>query len=271
MPAQTQTRWAGMVFPLPGHAAAWAPPLPPHASAGLPPAASSSHPSHRHAPGSPRERAPAMNLPASATPATGNEAVDADALVRQVQAGDREAFRTLFLAFERPVRCYLSAHASSAEMVDEVLQATFVACFESIRTYEPRGTFSSWLRGIARNRLLKELRQRARHDHVGGDVLEATLAAAAAAQVAAASDEHEPELQRCLDQVTPRVRALLQRRYVDRIAVKQLALELGQSETWVSVTLHRTKAILRDCLQRGVAAIAASAPTPRRAPAAVRP
>lgn len=181
----------------------------------------------------------------------GLDAARADALVRLVQAGDRDAFRSLFLAFERPIRCYLSAHASSAEMVDEVLQATFVACYESIRTYEPRGTFSFWLRGIARNRLLKELRQRARHDHVGADVLEATLAEVAAAQVAIAPDHADPRLQHCLDQVTPRVRELLHRRYVDQVPVKQLAVELAHTETWVSVTLHRARAFLKECLQKG--------------------
>jgi len=178
------------------------------------------------------------------------DAASVDALARRVQHGDREAFRMLFLEYERPIRYFLSAHASSAEMVDEVLQATFVACYESIRTYEPRGTFSFWLRGIARNRLLKELRQRARHDHVGAEVLEATLAEVAAANVASASHDPSPDLQRCLEQVTPRVRELLQRRYVERIAVKQLALELAHTETWVSVTLHRTRAFLRECLQR---------------------
>ncbi len=196
-----------------------------------------------------------MTHAARATVASDLDASGADALVRLVQAGDREAFRTLFLEFERPIRCYLSAHASSAEMVDEVLQATFVACFENIRTYETRGTFTAWLRGIARNRLLKELRQRARHDQVGSDVLEATLAAAAAARLAPVADEHEPDLQRCLEQVTPRVRALLQRRYVDRVAVTQLALELGHTQTWVSVTLHRTRAFLRECLQRGASVV----------------
>jgi RNA polymerase sigma-70 factor, ECF subfamily len=183
--------------------------------------------------------------------ASGMDPARADALVRQVQTGNREAFRTLFLEFERPIRCYLSAHASSAEMVDEVLQATFVACYESIATYEPRGTFSFWLRGIARNRLLKELRQRARHSHVSADILEATLAEVAAAQVSGSTDHAEPNLSHCLDQVTPRVRDLLHRRYVDQIAVKQLAVELGHTETWVSVTLHRARAFLRECLQRG--------------------
>ena len=185
-------------------------------------------------------------------PIAGLDAAAVDGLVCRVQNGDREAFRAVFLEFERPIRCYLSAHASSAEMVDEVLQATFVACFESISTYELRGTFAFWLRGIARIRLLKELHQRARHDHLGGDALEATLAGMAATQVAnaAASDDAAPDLSHCLEQITPRVRDLLRRRYVEQIPVKILAVELARTETWVSVTLHRTRAILRECLQR---------------------
>ena len=182
--------------------------------------------------------------PASLDPAA------VDGLVCRVQNGDREAFRALFLEFERPLRCYLSAHASSAEMVDEVLQATFVACFESIRTYELRGTFAFWVRGIARIRLLKELHQRARHDHVGGDALDATLAGMAVAQISDDLDESAPDLQRCLEQITPRVRELLHRRYVDQTPVKTLASDLERTETWVSVTLHRSRAFLRECLQR---------------------
>ncbi|MBA3698200.1 MAG: sigma-70 family RNA polymerase sigma factor [Planctomycetes bacterium] len=173
-----------------------------------------------------------------------------DLVVRRIQAGEREAFRLVFLAFERPIRCYLSAHATSAELVDEVLQATFVAAYEAIRTYEPRGSFAAWLRGVARIRLLKELRARARLNHLDGDALEATLAAAAAERLAKTGERQPPELDRCLQQLTPRVRDLLQRRYVDQTPVKVLAVELAHTETWVSVTLHRARATLRECLQR---------------------
>lgn len=173
-----------------------------------------------------------------------------DVVVRRVQSGEREAFRLVFLAFERPIRCYLSAHATSAELVDEVLQATFVAAYEALRTYEPRGSFAAWLRGVARIRLLKELRARARLNHLDGDALEATLAAAAAERLAKTGERQPPELDRCLQQLTPRVRDLLQRRYVDQTPVKVLAVELAHTETWVSVTLHRARATLRECLQR---------------------
>src|SRR5947207_15695075 len=86
-----------------------------------------------------------------------------DALVRRVQAGHKDGFADLFAATRKDVRIFLSAHASSADMVDEVLQAVFVACYEKMHTYELRGTFIPWLKGIARNLLLKELHQRSRY------------------------------------------------------------------------------------------------------------
>jgi RNA polymerase sigma-70 factor (ECF subfamily) len=178
------------------------------------------------------------------------DAERADQLVAEVQAGRKESFRALFLAFERPVRIYLSAHAPSAELVDEVLQATFVACYESLHTYERRGTFLFWLKGIARIRLLKELHQRARHAGLGGDALDGLLAAAASEQLDDAGCEDGSALERCLERLSPALRTLLRQRYVERAAVKDLAVQHGRSETWVSVALHRSRAALRACLSR---------------------
>lgn len=179
------------------------------------------------------------------------DAAQADQLVGEVQSGRKESFRALFLAYERPVRIYLSAHAPNADVVDEVLQAAFVACYESIHTYERRGTFLFWLKGIARIRLLKELHERARHAGLGGDPLDGLVAQTAAEQIDDAIGEDHSALQRCLAGISPSLRTLMTSRYVEHRAVKDIAIELGRTETWVSVALHRTRAILRTCLTRG--------------------
>ena len=65
-----------------------------------------------------------------------------DALVRRVQAGDKNGFSDVFAATRKEVRIFLSAHASSADMVDEVLQA--VSSAPSAAAGEPsfRSTFA---------------------------------------------------------------------------------------------------------------------------------
>ena len=66
------------------------------------------------------------------------DALEVDRLVGLVQGGHKESFRTLFVAFERPVRIYLSAHAHSTETVDAVLQASLSPAMKKIQTYERR-------------------------------------------------------------------------------------------------------------------------------------
>src|SRR5687767_8474349 len=102
-----------------------------------------------------------------------------DVLVRRVQGGDKNSFADLFAATRKEVRIFLSAHASSADMVDEVLQAVFVACYEKIQVYELRGTFLPWLKGIAKNLLLKELHQRSKYVVAENDALESLIVAEA--------------------------------------------------------------------------------------------
>lgn len=174
-----------------------------------------------------------------------------DALVRLVQGGERKAFTELFMILQQEVRVFISAHASSPDMVDEVLQATFVACYQSIRCYEPRGTFLSWLKGIARNLLLKELRERAKYAAVRGDVLEQIVQGSSLRSLEADEAGPAEKLQGCLEKLPPHSRELLQERYAGRRSVADLARSQGKSPSWLAVTLFRIREALRACLAGG--------------------
>src|SRR4026209_2546907 len=102
-------------------------------------------------------------------------AEELDVLVRRVQGGDKAGFADIFAATRKDVRIYLSAHASSADMVDEVLQAVFVACYEKVQVYGLRGAVLPWLKGIAKNLLLKELHQRSKYVVAENDALESLI------------------------------------------------------------------------------------------------
>ena len=90
------------------------------------------------------------------------DAAQRDAVIRRVMAGERDAYRLLVEDLEREVRGFVAAHASSLELVDEVVQAAFVEAYRQLHTYDLRGTFASWVKGFARNLLRRELSQRAR-------------------------------------------------------------------------------------------------------------
>src|SRR5436190_9790272 len=177
-----------------------------------------------------------------------------DALVRRVQKGDKDGFADLFAATRRDVRIYLSAHASSADMVDEVLQAVFVACYEKIQVYESRGTFLPWLKGIAKNLLLKELHQRSRYVVAENDALEGLIVDEAMASLrddeGSRREDSMQRLEDCLSKLTPRSRELIDHKYTRRAPIQTMARSFQKSESWVAVTLFRIREALRTCMTK---------------------
>jgi RNA polymerase sigma-70 factor (ECF subfamily) len=176
-----------------------------------------------------------------------------DALVRRVQAGDRNGFADLFAATRKDVRIFLSAHASSADMVDEVLQAVFVACYEKIQVYELRGTFLPWLKGIAKNLLLKELHQRSRYVVAENDALESLIVEEGMASLQIEEERREDSMRRledCLSKLTPRSRELIDEKYTRRAPIVKMAQSFQKSESWIAVTLFRIREALRTCITK---------------------
>src|SRR5258708_5510062 len=102
-----------------------------------------------------------------------------DALVAVAQGGDRDAFASLVVGLYAQLAGFLAFHAPTPELMDEILQATFVTAFERLGEYERRGTLAGWLKGIARNLLRRELARRARLTGSDVEVIEGLLADAA--------------------------------------------------------------------------------------------
>lgn len=175
-----------------------------------------------------------------------------DDLVGRVQAGDREAFAEVVFAIRKELRIFLSAHASSIDMVEEVLQSTLVTCYENILKYERRGTFLSWVKGIGRNLLLKELHARARYVAAENDVIERVVVEAALEeeQGAEREEEYAERLRACLAGLPDHSRDLVLKRYYDRLTVREIARRMNRTETWAAVTLFRIREVLRECMMK---------------------
>ena len=177
-----------------------------------------------------------------------------DQLIERVQNGDREAFGDVVFAIRKELRIFLSAHACSIDMVEEVLQHTLVVCYENIAKYERRGTFLSWTKGIARNLMLKELKARSRYVAPGEDELDRIVLDAAVHSVQAQDREEEyvERLRQCLTKLPEDSRKLIEQRYFNRLSIRELASLTHRTETRVAVTLFRVRDLLKDCMMKGV-------------------
>jgi RNA polymerase sigma-70 factor (ECF subfamily) len=135
----------------------------------------------------------------------------------------------------------------STELVEEILQATLLRAHDALPTYELRGTFVQWLKGIARNLLRQELRARARHLSMAGRTLDALIADDCLSGLDATS-EPDPALRECMERLSPHARALLDRRYGQGLPLSRIAQQFKKPADTICVTLHRIRETLRQCL-----------------------
>jgi RNA polymerase sigma factor (sigma-70 family) len=135
--------------------------------------------------------------------------------------------------------------------MEEVVQEALVTCYENIRKYELRGTFLSWVKGIARNVLRSETRERAKYVSAEEDALEGLLARSGQDFTHEENEYEETWIERlreCLKKTPQDIRGLLDRRYAEGLPIAGIAENVGKSESWVAVTLFRTRERLRKCM-----------------------
>ena len=99
-------------------------------------------------------------MPFSKTVMTAPE-LDAQACVaRIVDSRDREAFKTLFLAFAPKVKTYLVRHGASTAQAEELAQEALLTVWRKADYYDPaRASVAAWLFTIARNLRIDAIRK----------------------------------------------------------------------------------------------------------------
>ena len=144
-----------------------------------------------------------------------------------------------------------ASHGLDPALVEELTQAAFVTAYRKLDRYEPRGAFRAWLKAIARNLMLHELRERRRWATQRQDCLE-LIAVEDALDLDEDAVERDRQLERlrvCLDRLAPAARELVEARYASQCGSAQIAAALGRSEVWVRVTLLRIRRTLRGCIE----------------------
>lgn len=174
-----------------------------------------------------------------------------DTRVDAARGGDHKAFAHLMEAVVDDLRIFIAVRCTSRELVDEVLQASLVACFESLPNYRSVGTFLAWLKGIARHTLARALREQSRFHAIDGDALEAALQDASLRRLegeAMDDDCRQLHVAECLRRLTPRAREMLERHHIHGLPLTQLARQFKQTTLAIASTLKRIRQALRDCV-----------------------
>jgi RNA polymerase sigma-70 factor (ECF subfamily) len=107
---------------------------------------------------------------------------DEDLLRQYRDAGNMAAFEGLVHRYERPLYSYLSRYLRSAQLAEEVFQATLLRVHEKCRLFSAGRRFRPWLYSIATHQAVDALRREKRHrvvsldeEHALGDAEPAKL------------------------------------------------------------------------------------------------
>lgn len=91
-----------------------------------------------------------------------NQEGDQELLV-QIAAGDRKALEELYLSYHRRLARFLSRFTQRYENVEEIINDTFLAVWQSAPLFRNASQVSTWIFGIAYRTALKSLRRQKRH------------------------------------------------------------------------------------------------------------
>jgi RNA polymerase sigma-70 factor, ECF subfamily len=159
-------------------------------------------------------------------------------LMRAANRGNADAYRRVLEGLapilRGLVRRGFAQYGLGPEEVEDVVQETLLAVHLKRQTWDEHQPLLPWVRAIARNKLIDNLRRRGRRVHVPiDDVIDAL-----------AVDE-EPALSngvdaaRVLASLNGRQREIVQAISIEGATARQVAERLGMTEGAVRVALHR--------------------------------
>ena len=169
-------------------------------------------------------------------------------LVRRAQAEDKEAFEELVRRHQHRVFAVASGILRKREDVEDIAQQVFVKAYFSLKKFDQRAAFSTWLYKITVNECWDLLRKK----KVRPLVYESDLSEEQARQVAASGEKRtEPDVSdrldarqrvdRLLEGLEERDRLMLVLKEVEGFSIEEIAEVLGLNANTVKVRLFRAR------------------------------
>ena len=169
-------------------------------------------------------------------------------LVAAAQGGDREAFEAVVRATHADTYALALRLTANEEDAKDVVQEAYFRAYRGLKRFRGEASFTTWLYRITANCAATHLGRRNRHRHESLD--------GEAADLVESRPDVDPEgraeaallrtrVSAALDDLPPRLRAVVVLRDVYDLPHEAIATELGITEAAAKVRLHRARLRLR--------------------------
>jgi len=176
-------------------------------------------------------------------------------LLGRIEQKDEGAFRELYCAFSRKLYAYVLRQLSDPAQAEEIVADTLYEVWKAPAKFRGDSQFSTWLIGIARNKVLMHWRGRkpdADHDDVA-DLAEQLPSDAPGAFEIMADQQRSVGVRTCVDKLGADHRECVHLVFYQGMALADVARIQQIPEGTVKTRLFHARQKLKQCLQRMLA------------------
>lgn len=170
-------------------------------------------------------------------------------LLQRVAQRDERALREIHALYARRVHAFVLHRCGDDGVADTVVGDTFFEVWKKPQAFRGGSAFSTWLLGIARFKMLDQLRERgAAHDDID-DWQESLADEAPIAEELLSRVQDAAALHDCIDRLSAAHRECLHLVYFEELPVAEVASLQAVPVGTVKTRLFHARAQVRDCVQ----------------------
>jgi RNA polymerase sigma-70 factor, ECF subfamily len=166
-----------------------------------------------------------------------------DPLIERCLKGDQRAWDEIVRLYWRKVFNVAYKFVGRQDGAEDLAQDIFLKLFKSLKTFDRRANFSTWLISVSRNLCIDHYRSmRREHDVVTHDVDVVSLARPSALDsplVALERRDRVALLRAALDKLAPSLRTAVMLRDIQELSYQEIAEKLGVPEGTVKSRINR--------------------------------
>jgi RNA polymerase sigma-70 factor (ECF subfamily) len=172
-------------------------------------------------------------------------------LLGRIERADEAAFRELYRAFSRRLYAYVLRQLNDPAQAEEIVADTLYEVWRQPAKFRGDSQFSTWLIGIARNKVLMAYRSRkpdALHDDLD-DIAETVAADEPGAFEILAQQQRQEGVRHCMSKLSTEHRECVHLVFFEGMPLAEVATLQACPENTVKTRLFHARQKLKNCLK----------------------